>query len=285
MFGQSLALDGEQLVVGAPFDSTSESFSGRVYVFPRAGDSFGEPTSFKASDPIASGLFGMSLGLDGNTLVVGAPQFNILRPWVGAGSAFVFEHSNGAWNELQSLDSAASLEDGATFGWSVAIAGNTLAVAAPRARSTDEGQGPGEAYIYERAAQGGMWKMTQPIKATVPRASDWFAWSLRLTDTTLLIGSPGDASSSTGLMGDANLDSVRDSGALYMYGRNKDQWVVTGFIKSSNSGTPDGFGGVLAIQGDTIISSSTGESSNATGVQGGQTNNALMRAGAAYVFR
>jgi hypothetical protein len=285
LFGQALALDDEKLVVGAPLDGTTESFSGRVYVFPREADGFGQPTSFKAREPSESGLFGIALAVEGDTMVVGAPQYNYLRSWIGAGMAYIFERSAGAWSQRQMLEPAASLEDGATYGWSVDIANGTIAIAAPRARATDEGQSPGEAFIYDRAANGGMWMLTQSLKAPVPRTSDWFAWGLQLTASTLVVGSPGDASSSLGLMGDLHLDNARDTGAVFTYGRNKDQWLLTGFVKPSNGEPPDYFGSAVAIHGELIASTSPGEASDATGVQGNQASNSLDHAGAAYVFR
>ena len=285
LFGQTVALDGDKLVVGAPTDSTTQNFSGRIYVYPREGDGFGEPTSFKAREPSESGLFGVALAVEGDTMVVGAPQFNYVRSWIGAGRAFVFQRVNSQWTEAQELEAPASLEDGATFGWRVDIAGNTVAVGAPRARGADEGQGPGEAFIYERAAPSGTWALTQSLRAVVPRASDWFGWSVQLTESLLLVSVLGDASSSRGLMGDPNLDDAPNSGALYMYGRNKDQWVMSGLIKSTNSETQDSFGWGIALHGDTIVSSAPGEASDATGVQGDQASNALPSAGAAYIFR
>jgi hypothetical protein len=182
------------------------------------------------------------------------------------------------------LTPSASLEDGATFGWTVDILGNTIAVGAPRARAANVGQGPGDAFIYERAS-GGAWGMKQAFRATVPRASDWYGYVVKLTGTTLLIGSPGDASGSNGLMGDPKNDAVLDSGAMYMYGRARDEWVSTSFIKASNPDTPDYFGSAIAVYGDTVVSTSPSESGDAPGVDGNQTSNTLTYAGAAYVFR
>jgi hypothetical protein len=285
LFGQAIVLDGDKLVVGAPLDSTTQNFSGRVYVYPREGDGFGEPTSFKANEPSESGLFGIALAADGDTVLVGAPQYNYVSSWVGAGRAFVFQRNGDQWTQAQELQTPPSLEEGATFGWAVNVTGNVLAVGAPRARGSDEGQSPGEAFVYERAAPSGTWSLKQSFKAPVPRVSDWFGWDLELTESMLLLSAPGDASSSVGLLGDPKLDGARGSGAIYVYGRNNDQWVETGFIKSSNGNTNDFFGWAIAMQGDTIASTATGEASDATGVQGNQASNALDRAGAAYVFR
>jgi hypothetical protein len=287
LFGQSVALDDKQLIAGAPFESGAETFGGAIYVFPRSGDSFAAPTMIRATPPLPSGLFGMSVALDGDTTVVGSPQYNFLRPTeTSSGKAYVFTGGGAQWSQLQELQPSASLEDGATFGWTVAVAGDAIAVGAPRARATNEGQGPGDAYVYERAAAGGMWQLAKAFQAEVPRKSDWYGYSVKLSTTTLLVGSPGDASSSSGLLGDPNNDDAIESGATFMYGRDSNKsWLLTGYIKASNPDSPDGFGGVVALYGDTVVSTSSGEGSNATGVNGDQANNALMRAGAVYVFR
>ena len=74
------------------------------------------------------------------------------------------------------------------------------------------------------------------------------------------------------------------SGAVFVYGRNKDEWIPTAYIKSAYPETPDDFGGCLAMHGETLVSTGTGEGSHASGVGGDQTNNSQARAGAAFVF-
>jgi hypothetical protein len=64
------------------------------------------------------------------------------------------------------------------------------------------------------------------------------------------------------------------------------------YIKASNTGGPstgevgwgDGFGWSVAISGDTMVIGAPDEDSNATGVNGNQTNNSARDSGAAYVF-
>jgi hypothetical protein len=60
---------------------------------------------------------------------------------------------------------------------------------------------------------------------------------------------------------------------------------VDAFIKASNSEEGDEFGGAVVVSGDTLAVSSMRESSDATGVDGPQNNNAALRSGAVYVFR
>src|SRR5437870_10949761 len=66
------------------------------------------------------------------------------------------------------------------------------------------------------------------------------------------------------------------------------------YIKASNTGGPstgetglgvgDNFGWSVRISGDTMVIGAPGEDSNATGVNGNQTNNSARDSGAAYVF-
>src|SRR6185369_2669701 len=66
------------------------------------------------------------------------------------------------------------------------------------------------------------------------------------------------------------------------------------YIKASNTGGPstgesglgvgDNFGWSVATSGDTMVIGAPGEDSNATGVNGNQTDNTARDSGAAYVF-
>ncbi len=56
------------------------------------------------------------------------------------------------------------------------------------------------------------------------------------------------------------------------------------YLKASNTATDDRFGSCVAISGDTVAISAQYEDSNATGVNGTQTNNSMTNSGAVYVF-
>lgn len=56
------------------------------------------------------------------------------------------------------------------------------------------------------------------------------------------------------------------------------------YLKASNTGPLDGFGGALDLAGATLVVGAPGEGSAAGGVDGDQDDNALVEAGAAYVF-
>ena len=73
-FGWSVAVDGDTVVVGAPGDDDNNaSGSGSVYVFTKDTDGVWNQTKLTASDPAYNDGFGGSVGIDGDTIVVGAP--------------------------------------------------------------------------------------------------------------------------------------------------------------------------------------------------------------------
>jgi len=61
-------------------------------------------------------------------------------------------------------------------------------------------------------------------------------------------------------------------------------WSQQAYLKASNTDAGDAFGISVAVSGDTVVVGAIGESSNATGVNGDQTDNSAPGAGAAYVF-
>jgi FG-GAP repeat protein len=56
------------------------------------------------------------------------------------------------------------------------------------------------------------------------------------------------------------------------------------YVKASNTGPNDAFGGSVALSGDTMVVGAHYESSDATGVNGNQSDNSVSFSGAAYVF-
>jgi len=56
------------------------------------------------------------------------------------------------------------------------------------------------------------------------------------------------------------------------------------YLKASNTRSFAGFGGSVAMDGDTVVVGDEGENSDATGVNGDQSNTSAAQAGAAYVF-
>jgi hypothetical protein len=122
-FGFAVAVSGQTLAVGAAGNGEMGMAAGAAYLFVKNGDSWTQEAKLFTSAPQDLQLFGHALAVSGDTVVVSALELlNAQR-----GSVYVFTRNNGVWTQQQKLLPS----DGAdfdTFGASVAIDGDTIAV-------------------------------------------------------------------------------------------------------------------------------------------------------------
>ncbi len=151
-FGWSVAVDGDgnTVVVGARGEDSnatgvdgnevdnSAGNSGAAYVFERSVTTWTQQAYLKASNTDANDQFGWSVAVDGNTVVVGArledsnatgvngPNNNLAAT---SGAAYVFVRSVTTWTQ-QAYLKASNTGFFDEFGFSVAVAGDTVVVGA-----------------------------------------------------------------------------------------------------------------------------------------------------------
>ena len=70
--GDSVAIDGDTVVAGTPFDDDLGSQSGSAFVFVRSGDTWSQQAKLHALDGQASDDFGEAVAISEDTVVVGA---------------------------------------------------------------------------------------------------------------------------------------------------------------------------------------------------------------------
>ncbi len=185
------------------------------------------------------------------------------------------------------------------FGGSIALSsdGNTLAVGAPNEASDAVGIDgdqtnnnslgtAGAVYVFTRS--GSTWSQQAYVKASNTDGGDEFGIALALSDdgNTLAVGARAEASNATGIDGDQTNDTVVAAGAVYVFTRSGSTWSQQAYVKASNTGNGDSFGWSLALNndGNTLAVGAIGEASNAVGIDGDQTINTAVSAGAVYVF-
>ena len=314
-FGVSVAISGDTVVVGAYGESSnatgvngdqsdnSASFSGAAYVFVRTAGVWSQQAYLKASNPEAYDLFGGAVAISGDTIVVGAYLEDSNATGVngdqtdnsteGAGAAFVFVRSAGVWSQQAYLKAsnteASGFGDG--FGVLVAVSGDTVVVGAPNESSSALGvngnqsdnsaPNAGAAYVFVRSA--GVWSQQAYLKASNTDSNDQFA-AVAISDDTVVVGAPTEASNATGSNGNQSDNSALGAGAAYVFVRSAGVWSQQAYLKASNTQGGDIFGRSVAVSGNTIVVGAYGESSNATGVNGNQSDNSAPFSGAAYVF-
>ena len=177
------------------------------------------------------------------------------------------------------------------FGRALALAdgGRTLAVGAPGDDGESDGTSlSGTVYVLQRD-DAGAWRYEAQLRASNADAGDQFGEALALAGDgrTLAVGVADEDSASTGINGPQTDNGAPDSGAVYIFQRDDTgAWPQTAYIKASNSGAGDAFGASLAMSSDgsRLAVGAYGEASATTGINGNQSDDSAVNAGAAYVF-
>ena len=134
-FGSAVSIAGDTVAVGAYFDQVGPNVAqGSAYVFVKPGGGWATGTQtakLNSSDGQEADLFGSSVSVSGDTIVVGASNDRIGT--IGSGSAYVFVKPGGGWTSVpESAQLAPSDGDfGDTFGESVSISGSVAVVGSP----------------------------------------------------------------------------------------------------------------------------------------------------------
>src|SRR6266545_1132510 len=228
-FGFSVAISGETVVVGALFDDGAAGLQqGSAYVFARSGGVWTQQQKLLASDAAAGALFGISVAISGETVVVGAPGDD------SRGSDYLCARHGGVWSQQQKLLASDARCCGEAFGESVAISGETVVVG-----SGGGGVG-GSAYVFARSS--GVWSQQQKLRASDAAVADSFGASVAISGETVVVGAVGD----DGAAG-------RDQGSAYVFARSGGVWTQQQKLEASDAAADDLFGLSVAISGETVV--------------------------------
>jgi len=230
-FGSSVSISGNIAVVGAPLDKGQK---GAAYVYQFDGSRWVQQQKLTASDG-AGYLFGSSVAINGNTTIVGAYADNSKGPYTG--SAYIFQFDGSSWIEQQKL-TASDGEGYDSFGYSVAINGNTAIVGAYA--DDDKGSASGSAYIFQ--FDGSSWVEQQKLIASDGETNDYFGYSVAINSKTALVGADGDDDK-----GNIN------SGSAYIFQFNGSDWVQQEKLTASDGAAGDYFGWSVALSEDIAL--------------------------------
>ncbi len=201
IFGSSLAVDGDTIVVGARWEG--EYLAGAAYVFVRDGGVWSRQASLRHTDN-RNALFGYSVALRGDTIVIGAPAME---------AVFVFVRDGTAWSRQASIN-AAHNADGLLsefFGGAVAMDGGTIVVGA--VNEDGGGTRAGAAYVFVR--DGTAWSQQAYLKAPNAEAGDNFGASVAVRGDTIVVGAWSEDGDATSTMSAPN-NAAPNAGAFYI---------------------------------------------------------------------
>jgi hypothetical protein len=236
-FGSSVAIHGNTILVGAPYEDDGAANSGAVYVFEGSGSTWDQKQKLKASDVAADDLFGSSVAISGSTAAIGAYAEND-----DEGAVYVFTRTSGNWGESVRLtDTVPRAEN--RFGRSVALSGTTLMVGAP-------GLDPPSVTIAGKVAvftgSGTSWTRGTDLAPAGLVAGDRFGGTVLLSGTTAVIGAWGDATVPSGVPG-------LPLPAFYTYTGSGASWAQTSKSTALDGPMSAFFGSSVAMSGGSTF--------------------------------
>ena len=243
LFGRSVAISGNRVLIGASDDSTNGFFVGQAHLFDATTGmllhTFDDPT------PGGTDAFGNSVAISGNRVVVGAFADDTMG--LNIGQAHIFDATTGML--LHTFDDPTPTNQD-QFGQSVAISGNKVLVGA-RGDSTN-GLSVGQAYMFDATTFNLLHTFDDPTITT----SDQFGVSVAMSGNLILVGAFGDDTNGVGV-GQAHLFDATTGALLQTF----DDPTVT---------TTDHFGASVSICGNRVLVGAPDDDTN--GVDVGQAH-------------
>jgi len=174
-YGKAVGIDGNTTVVGE---------LGTVRVYELNGTVISPPLTLAPGTASSNvGSYGNAVAIEGDTIVVGAPDEETPDT---PGAAYVFVRTSSGWVEQATL-SVPGLSAGATFGYALAVSGDTVAVGAPMAASGSPQQN-GSAHVFVREA--GAWSLQESLKPGGSDPKDRFGYAVDVQGDQLIVGAP-----------------------------------------------------------------------------------------------
>jgi len=221
LFGSSVSVSGDRILVGTPLDDTGANFAGVAYLFNAATGALLQ--TFNNQAPAIFDEFGHSVSISGNNVLVGEPFDD--TDGTNVGLAYLFDATTGAL--LQTFNNPTPADD--TFGRSVSISGNNVLVGAPGATNA------GSAHLFD-ATTG---SLLQTFNNPTPAAGDQFGFSVSISGDNVLVGAHFD---DTG---------ERNAGAAYLFSATTGALLQT--FNNPTTAQGDAFSRSLSISGDNVL--------------------------------
>jgi FG-GAP repeat protein len=218
-----------------------------VDVFTRTGSGWALSATIGVPDDFE--FFPQAISMSNDTIVVTSPDSSLAFN----GVAYVFSLQDGTWVRQATLTEDDNASFGATFGTSVSIRGNLIAVGAASAPGAT--QQSGAVYVYARRDDG--WAQIAKLVASDGADGDAFGFSVSVFGNSIGIGAPGH---------NAN-------GSVYVDRAQGDRFSEVSQFAASD-GVPGGFFGfAVAIHDDTLLVGAMGQHpqiDNGQGYPGGE---------------
>ena len=236
-FGNSVAMSGTTLVVGAPNETAGSVVNaGNAYLYTISGATvtykctFVDPAPFPGNSSSIGGAFGWSVAVSGSNVLIGAPGENSGGFYQG-GNAYLFSTGCSYLASVTTLNPATT----GVFGYSVALSGTTAYIGAP-----NEGSG-GHVYLVRKATSVPGDRTTYVLSS--PNAQSGFGAygvSVAVGGAFLVVGARSE-----------NVSGVHAAGNAYLY--NNSTGILTAQLTNPSPQAGGYFGFSVAVSGIDVV--------------------------------
>jgi hypothetical protein len=197
---------------------------GSAYIFKKVGSDWVEDAKLVPLDYVGyEPYFGVSVCLDGDYAIVGAPMDESYED--NAGVAYVFHFDGSNWVQQQKLVSS-DIGPSDYFGSPVSISGDYAMIGAINA--TSQTIRSGAVYVFKRS--GEQWTEQQKLFDIETSGSIAFGKAVSVQDNYLVVGAPND------------FQYVYNAGSLFVYENDGSSWVQVAKIYASDAQESDKLG-------------------------------------------
>ncbi|MEQ1748674.1 MAG: choice-of-anchor D domain-containing protein, partial [Prosthecobacter sp.] len=250
-FGNAMAVQGDLVLVGVPYDDTGATNSGITYLYNLGSSTPTVPVlTLTNPAPGANDLYGNSVTLEGTLLIIAAPEDDTAG--VDTGSVYVYDLASATPTTPAYVINNPSPSGDDSFGSTVGISGRRIVIAAV---SDDPGGIVNAGSVYAYDLNSGT--PTVPVAEIVnpqPAANDSFGYHAAISGTRIVVGALADDTLAT------------DAGSAYIYDLTSGTPTVP--IYTLPNPTPvasDNFGHSVAIAGNWVTVGASNDGTAAAG--------------------
>lgn len=249
-FGWDVDLTGDVLVVGAP---GSGSMVGQAYVFERVGGAWTQTMILNGMPGHGGDAFGSAVAIEGDRILVGAPNDDGNGPQAGA--VYAFSRGASLW-VLDEVIRAPYTGPGDQFGFALDMDGDGVVIGAFSANTHVFNEGAAYVYRWNGADYG----YEAELWAESPRPNAMFARCVAILGDRVAVGATEDHAS-----------DMR-SGSVSLFSKQGGQWGHEDRVQAPGLEVGNAFGYAVALKPEGLV------------VGAPLATNVGVRGGSAFVF-
>ena len=129
-FGRTVSIDGDTVIVGAPFDTVGSNIrQGTAYIFTRTGSVWSFQQSINAYDGESQDRFGYAVKVLGDSIFIGATSG--VGSFPNQGAVYNFSRNGLTWTLSRKIIAPDATANSGSFGNSLDVSGDSLLVGTP----------------------------------------------------------------------------------------------------------------------------------------------------------